>query len=65
MDYITSIEERGVLILKEVIAIKDGLDAVSSETSKATVEINRVKTKGGKIDPVLRKTFAKTCCSCK
>lgn len=59
LDYITNIEERGALILNEVIAIKDGLNAVSSETSKATVEINRVKTKGGKIDPVFAQNVCK------
>ena len=59
LDHITNIEGRGTLILKEVIAIKDGLDAVSLETSKATVEINRVKTKGGKIDPIFAQNVCK------
>ena len=59
LDFMTNIEERGVLILNEVIAIKDGMEAVGSETNKATTEINRVKTKSGKIDPVFAQTVCK------
>ena len=59
LDFMANIEERGVLILNEVMAIKDGMEAVSSETNKATTEINRVKTKSGKIDPVFAQTVCK------
>ena len=59
LDYITNIEERGALILNEVIAIKDGIDHVGLETNKATTELNRVKTKNGKIDPVFAQSVCK------
>lgn len=59
LDFMTNIEKRGVLILNEVIAIKDGMEVVGLETNNAVAEINRVKTKSGKIEPVFAQSVCK------
>ena len=59
LDFMTNIEERGKLILSEVIAIKDDMEAVGLETNNAAAEINRVKTKSDKIDPIFAQSVCK------
>lgn len=59
LDYITIIEEKGMLILNEVLSIKDGMEALGLETNNASAEINRVKAKSGKLDPVFAQSVCK------
>lgn len=59
LDFMTNIEERGVIILNELVAIKVDMEVVCSETNKAVAEINRAKTKNGKIEPVFAQSVCK------
>ena len=59
LDYVANIELKNAAVLDSLFSIINGMETIKTETNSANIELNKVKARSGRLDPIFAQSVCK------